>query len=155
VSRGPLLSTLLLLGCASARTPRPPTHEQLVNHHMQGKYDEVVRWCPVILDAQGADPRLSDWCLFGYPAALRLSLDTTAALGFVRSVCTDVTGEARGDENFRVFYVREVTRWVALPMRLQKQDVALPRAVNATVHDYSEVCLVDPQAVRAGLDTTL
>jgi RNA polymerase sigma-70 factor (ECF subfamily) len=43
VSRGPLLSTLLLLGCASARTPRPPTHEQLVNHHMQGKYDEVVR----------------------------------------------------------------------------------------------------------------
>jgi hypothetical protein len=122
---------------------------------MQGDYGEVVRWCPVILDAPGADPRLSDWCLFGYPAALRLSLDTHRAQGFVRSVCTDLAGEPRGDEEFRVFYVREVTRWFALPMRLQKQDATLPRAVRATVADFSEVCLVDPEVVRAGLDTSL
>jgi hypothetical protein len=70
-------------------------------------------------------------------------------------VCTDVTGKARGDEQFRVFYVREVARWFALPMRLQKQDIALPRAVRATVDDFSKVCLVDPEVVLSGLDTTL
>jgi hypothetical protein len=155
VFRGALLLSLMLTGCAGARAVKPPTHEQLVNHHMQGNYAEVLHWCPVILEASGADPRLSDWCLFGYPAALRLSLDTPGALGFMRSVCTDVTGEPRGDEEFRVFYVREVARWFALPMRLQKQDVALPRAVRATVHDFSKVCLVDPERVQAGLDTTL
>lgn len=156
MSRTVLLSSLLALtGCAAARTVRPPTHEQLVNDHMQGKYDEVLHWCPVILDAPGADPRLSDWCLFGYPAALRLSLDTPGALGFMRSACTDVTGKPQGDEEFRVFYVREVARWFALPMRLQKQDAALPRAVRATIDDFSEVCLVDPERVLEGLDTTL
>ena len=122
---------------------------------MQGNYAEVVRWCPLIIDAPGADPRLSDWCLFGYPAALRLSLDTPAALAFVRSVCTDLSGKARGHADFRVFYVREVTRWVALPMRLQKQDAVLSRAVRATMQDYGEICQVDPEVVRAGLDTSL
>ena len=92
---------------------------------MQGHYDQVVFWCPVILEAPGADPEISDWCLFGYPAALRLSLDTAGAGGFMHSVCVDVSGAPRGDENFRVFYVREVARWIALPMRLQKQDAAL------------------------------
>src|SRR5262245_21531100 len=122
---------------------------------MQGKYEEVLRWCPVILEAPGADPEISDWCLFGYPAALRLSLDTAGARGFMRSACLDVTGKPRGDEQFRVFYVREVARWFALPMRLQKQEVALPRAVAATVEDFSKICLVDPEVVRAGLDTKL
>jgi hypothetical protein len=128
-----------------------------LDHHRQIELADrlALRWCPVILDDGGADPRLSDWCLFGYPAALRLSLDTPSAMGFMRSVCTDMTGKPRGDEDFRVFYVREVARWFALPMRWQKQDVALPRAVRATVHDFSEVCLVDPERVRAGLDTEL
>jgi hypothetical protein len=155
VPRSALLLALTLIGCAGSRPAKPPTHEALVNLHMQGKYDEVLRWCPVILEDSGADPRLSDWCLFGYPAALRLSLDTPSALGFMRSVCTDVTGKPRGDEDFRVFYVRQVARWFALPMRLQKQDVALPRAVQATVLEFSEVCLVDPERVHAGLDTEL
>lgn len=155
VFRSTLLLTLTLIGCAGSRPPRPPTHEELVNHHMQGKYDEVLRWCPLILDDAGSNPRLSDWCLFGYPAALRLSLDTPSALGFMRSVCTDMTGKPQGDEDFRVFYVREVARWFALPMRYQKQDVALPRAVRATVQDFSKVCLVDPERVQAGLETEL
>lgn len=150
------LVVVVALGCAAGnKDVKPPTHEQLVNHHMQGDYAEVLRWCPRILDDRGAEPSLSDWCLFGYPAALRLSLDSARAELFMRTVCTDMAGAAQGDEAFRVFYVREVARWFALPMRLQKQDAQLDRAVYSTVAEFSAVCQVDPEAVYAGLDTQL
>jgi hypothetical protein len=151
----PALAALALVACASAGARRPPGHEALVNAHMQGNYEQVLRWCPVILEDSGADPAQSDWCLFGYPAALRLALDSEGALGFMRSVCTDLAGHPSGDEAFRVFYVREVARWFALPMRMQKRDATLPRALRSTVNEFSEVCLVDPEAVRVGLDTHL
>lgn len=144
-----------LLGCAASTSSQPPNHEALVNEHMKGNYAEVLRWCPMILDDPGADPVQSDWCLFGYPAALRLSLDTDSALLFMRTVCTDLAGHAVGKQSFREFYVREVARWFALPMRLQNQDALLPRAVEATVADFSAACLVDPETVGRGLDTRL
>lgn len=157
--RAPTLITMLLIAplisCAGVGSSRAPTHEQLVTDHLRGNYEQVLRWCPVILEDRGAEPGLSDWCLFGYPAALRLSLDTTHALEFVRTVCTDVTGQPRGDEAFRLFYVREVARWFALPMRWQKQDKALPRAVGATVDDFASVCRVSPRRVHHGLDTKI
>lgn len=158
-TRAPTLLAMLLIAplisCAGTRGSRAPTHEQLVTDHLRGNYEQVLRWCPVILEDRGAEPGLSDWCLFGYPAALRLSLDTTHALEFMRTVCTDVTGRPRGDEDFRVFYVREVARWFALPMRWQKQDKALPRAVGATVDDFARVCRVSPRRVHHGLDTKI
>ncbi|PRP89944.1 hypothetical protein ENSA5_69450 [Enhygromyxa salina] len=150
-----LILAIALLGCAPGRPSRPPTHEELVVDHMEGDYGEVLRWCPVILDDPGADEPRADWCLFGYPAALRLALETERALAFVRSVCTDMTGRPDGDEDFRTFYVREVARWFALPLRLQRQDEGLTRALRGAVTDFSEVCQVDAQEVYFGLDTEL
>lgn len=146
---------LAVAACAAPGRSRPPGHEALVNEHMLGNYEAVLRWCPVILEDPGADPAQSDWCLFGYPAALRLALDSENALGFVRSMCTDLAGQPRGDEEFRVFYVREVARWLALPMRMQKRDATLARAVRSSIEDFSEVCRVTPAAVLVGLDTQL
>lgn len=144
-----------LLGCASQRESRPPTHAELVVDHMQGDYAEVLRWCPVILGDRGADPAVSDWCLFGYPAALRLTLDTDEALSFMRLVCTDMTTGSLAEPSFRRFYVREVARWYALPMRMQREDRALARGLPATVEAFSGACEVDPTLVYVTLDTKL
>jgi hypothetical protein len=144
-----------VLGCASDRPSRPPTHDELVVDHMQGNYAEVLRWCPVILGDRGADPAQSDWCLFGYPAALRLTLATEQALNFMGMVCTDVASGSLADEAFRSFYVREVARWYALPMRLQRQERALARGLRSTVEAFSEACKVDPELVSVDLNTEL
>lgn len=143
------------LGCAPRPRSEVPSHDELVTDHMSGRYAEVVRWCPQILDDSGADPAQSDWCLFGYPAALRLSLDSEGALAFVRSVCRDLTGAARGDREFRAFYAGEVARWLALPMRLQRQDAALERALPLAIQEIGAACLVDPAELEGGLDTRL
>lgn len=145
----------VLLACAPSRSSRPPTHEELVNRHVQGKYAQVLAWCPLILDDRGAEPGVSDWCLFAYPAAMRLSLDTAGALGFVRAMCRDLAGQPKGDEAFREFYVAETARWFALPMRVQGQDLQLGRAVEAAVHDFGEACAVDPGRVLPMVDTKL
>jgi hypothetical protein len=153
-----LIATLLgsnVFGCASDRSSSPPTHDELVVDHMQGNYEAVLRWCPVILGDRGADPALSDWCLFGYPAALRLTLATEQALNFMEMACTDVARASLADEAFRTFYVREVARWYALPMRLQRQENALARGLGPTVEAFSEACKVDPELVYADLNTTL
>lgn len=142
-------------GCATERPSRPPTHDELVVEHMQGNYAEVLRWCPLILADRGADPALSDWCLFGYPAALRLTLDTEQALTFMTRVCTDAKRPGLADESFRSFYVREVARWVALPMRLQRQERALARGLRATVEAFGGACQVNPELVYLQLDTEL
>lgn len=142
-------------GCARERASRPPTHDELVIEHMQGNYAEVLRWCPVILGDRGADPAQSDWCLFGYPAALRLTLNTEQALRFMGMVCTDMTGGSLADPAFRSFYVREVARWYALPMRLQRQKRALARGLPGAVEAFSEACKVDPALVLVELDTEL
>ena len=144
-----------VFGCASERLSRPPTHDELVVDHMRGDYAEVLHWCPVILGDRGADPALSDWCLFGYPAALRLTLDTEQALHFMGMVCTDVTSGSLADPAFRTFYVREVARWVALPMRHQRQSRALARGLRATVEAFSEACELDPELVYVDLDTEI
>ncbi|KIG15658.1 hypothetical protein DB30_05406 [Enhygromyxa salina] len=141
--------------CARPPATNPPTHEALVTEHMQGNYAAVLRWCPMILADRGADPAQSSWCLFGYPAALRLTLDTEQALKFIGRVCTDTSSAALADPGFRTSYVREVARWYALPMRLQRQDRALARGLPATVAAFSEACQVDPVLVSTGLDTAL
>jgi hypothetical protein len=143
------------LGCASARDSRPPTHDELVVEHMQGNYAAVLRWCPVVLADPGADPAQSDWCLFGYPAALRLSLDTERSLSFMTMVCTDRTSGSLADPAFRIFYVREVARWYALPLRLQRQERALARGLRPTLEAFSGACSVDPELVLVDLDTAL
>ncbi|PRQ06594.1 hypothetical protein ENSA7_36970 [Enhygromyxa salina] len=142
-------------GCARGAASRPPTHEELVTDHMQGDYAEVLRWCPVILGDRGADPAQSDWCLFGYPAALRLTLDAERARSFMGRVCTDASGGSPADPAFRVAYVREVARWYALPMRMQGQDSALARGFGVTVQALSAACSVDPELVLADVDIEL
>ena len=132
-----------------------PTHDELVLDHMRGRYVEVLRWCPRIVEDAGADPAQSDWCLFGYPAALWLNFETKASVAFVRTVCTDLTGSPRGEESFRRFYVGEVVRWYALPLRLEGEDEALMRSLPATVELLSAACFVDPAQVNANLDTEL
>ena len=147
---------LLASACANQRTgSRAPDHEALVNAHMRGDYGEVLDWCPVLLEDPGADPAVSDWCLFGYPAALRLALDNEAAVVFMRTACTDLTGKVVGDEDFRVFFVREVARWLALPLRHQGLDATLPRAVRSVVQEFSGICQVEADAVARGLDTQI
>jgi len=143
----------MLLACTPSERTRPPTHEELVNHHVQGKYEEVLAWCPRILDDRGAEQGVSDWCLFAYPAAMRLALDTSGALSFVRAMCRDLAGQPKGDQAFREFYVAETARWFALPMRLQGQLAALPRAVEAAVDDFGEACAVDPERVLPQVKT--
>ena len=142
------------LGCRVGQT-QVPSHDELVTDHMQGRYAEVLRWCPEIVEDIGADPAQSDWCLFGYPAATWLSRDREAALAFMRNVCTDLAGSPRGDASFRIFYVGEVARWYALPLRMQNRDKALERVLRATIEQLSAVCFVDPEEVERGLDTKL
>lgn len=150
-----LPAAAMLFACTSIRSGRPPTHEALVNHHIQGKYAEVTRWCSAVLEDRGAEPALSDWCLFAYPAAMRLSLDTEGALAFVRAMCRDMAGLPKGDAEFRELYVAETTRWVALPMRFQGQDRHIGRAVVAAVSEFGEACAVEPDRVERMVDTTL
>lgn len=150
-----MTAALTTLACRPKDRTVAPSHDELVTDHMQGRYVEVLRWCPRIVEDAGADPAQSDWCLFGYPAALWLNLETKASLAFVRSVCTDLSGSARGHAEFRIFYVREVVRWYALPLRLGGEDRALMRALPATVEVLSAACFVDPAAVHSGLDTEL
>ena len=152
---GPLGFGAMLLACTPSTSTRPPTHEALVNHHLQGKYGEVLTWCPRFIDDPGAEPGVSDWCLFAYPAAMRLSLDTEGALSFVRAMCRDFAGQPQGDEAFRELYVAETARWFALPMRLQKQDAQLVRAVASAVEDFGEACAVDSERVLPRVDTDL
>lgn len=154
---GPLVVVAALgLGCAPAeRGTNPPTHEQLVNHHLQGKYAEVISWCPVVLENGDSAPALSDWCMFAYPAALHLSLDTRGALAFVRTVCRDITGQPKGEQRFRDFYVEETSRWVGLPMRMQKREYELQRGLYDTIGVFSDVCSVDPEPIRRSIDTRI
>lgn len=149
------LLTVLLLGCHPGSGSRPPTHKELVNLHLDGHYSHVIAWCPVVLEDSGAAPALSDWCMFAYPAAMRLALDTKGAVGFIRAVCQDITGEPKGDLDFREFYVGQAARWVALPLRVQGRDQQIERALSATVAEFSHVCAVEANKVRSGIDTRI
>ncbi|NVB37624.1 hypothetical protein G6O69_07255 [Pseudenhygromyxa sp. WMMC2535] len=143
------------LACAAPRS-RPPRHDELVQDHLDGDYHAVTYWCPQSLDDPGADPALADWCMYGLPAAMYLSLDSEAAMDFMRSVCLDTpSGQVQGSQEFRVFYVRETVRWIALPLRAQRQESALFRGVQAAVLDFSAACRVDPLVVSAKIDTTI
>jgi hypothetical protein len=147
---------LMLAGCRSASTTDPPTLDDLVGAHLEGDYERVLYWCPVYLEEPTVQPRLSDWCLYGLPAAMWLSFDTTRALGMLRAVCTDVpTGRLRGDEEFRMYYAGEVVRWFALPLRAQKREATLVRARDSMVEQISEVCGLDPGVVFLASEATL
>lgn len=147
------LLAALCLACSPSAGSRPPTHEELVTHHLQGDYAEVIAWCPVVLENGDSSPALANWCMFGYPAALRLSLDAQASLTFVRTVCRDVTGQPKGELKFREFFVEEASRWVALPMRMQDRMQEMQRGLDATISDFAEVCAVEPAPIRRQIDT--
>jgi hypothetical protein len=151
---GPLFAVLLLFaGCRASSTTTPPTLDDLVGAHLDGNYEEVLYWCPLYLDEPLEQPRLSDWCLYGLPAAMWLSFDTTRAIDMLRAVCTDVpTGTLRGDEQFRMYYVGEVVRWFALPLRIQKRDEILVRSRGSMVEQVSDVCGLDPAVVFMASD---
>lgn len=162
MSRAGLLGTVLLLACAAASaachraSSRPPTHDELINAHLEGDYQEVLRWCPVMFDDPDSDARLSEWCLYGLPAAMRLAMDTKSAHDFVRTVCVDEpTGRVQGSQEFREYYVREASRWVALALRAQGRVETLGGALESTMADFSEACEVDAAVVAEGIDTQI
>jgi hypothetical protein len=147
---GLVIGWLLLTGCetSTSMATRPPSLDGLVNAHLDGRYEEVLRWCPLHLAEPLSEPRASDWCLYGLPAAMWLAFDTTGALAMLRAVCTDVpTGKLRGNEEFRSYYAIEVVRWFAMPLRMQRREELLLRARGEVVEQVSEVCGLDPRTV--------
>jgi hypothetical protein len=145
---GLAIGLLLLAGCTNPRATQPPDLDGLVNSHLDGRYEEVLRWCPHYLAEPLSEPRATDWCLYGLPAAMWLTLDTAGALDMLGVVCTDVpTGKLRGTDEFRSYYASEVVRWFAMPLRLQKRDELLVQARAEVVEQVSELCGLDPQSV--------
>lgn len=161
VATRPLPAALLLLalaasGCAHRVPSEPPGFEALIEAHLHGHYDDVITWCPAYLDDPNSQPRLADWCLYGLPAAMWLSLDQDAALDIMRVVCTDVSsGALRGDDRFRTYYAGEVVRWVALPLRVQGQTSALAVGPGVVIEYASEICGADPRLVALASDSTI
>jgi hypothetical protein len=156
--KGSLFGVLLVMlaGCSTATTTRPPTFDDLVSSHLDGDYEQVLYWCPAYLDEPHAEPRLSDWCLYGLPAAMWLAFDSERALGMMRAVCTDVpTGQLRGNQEFRMYYAGEVVRWFALSLRAQRREVTLVRARDSMVEQVSAVCGVDPGVVILASEASL
>lgn len=144
----------LCLACTPKARTSVPTHEELVNDHLAGRYAEVITWCPRVLENGESNPAIADWCMFGYPAALHLGLDSKASLGFVRTVCQDITGQPKGEQAFREFYVEESARWIGLPLRMQGRERELDRALSATIESFAELCSVDAGAIRRHVDTS-
>lgn len=143
-----MIGWLLLTGCTTTTATRPPTLDGLVNSHLDGRYEEVLRWCPMHLAEPMSEPRASDWCLYGLPAAMWLAFDTTGALDMLRVVCTDVpTGLLRGSEEFRSYYATEVVRWFSMPLRMQKREELLLRSRGEVVEQVSKVCGLDARKV--------
>ncbi len=123
---------------------------------MRGDYQDVLHWCPIIMRDADSDPRLSDWCMFGLPAAMWLSTDFERALGVARTVCVDApTGRVRASEEFRRFYVSEIVRWISLPMRAQKRDDDLLPQQVAALETFGKACEVDPAETGLMVDTTI
>lgn len=153
------LAGLALAGSALACRPSPsvpPDRQALVTAHLQGDYSEVLHWCPRMLYETTIDRQVTDWCVYGLPAAMRLSLDSAAANEFVHNMCVDPpSGMTKGSDDFRAYYVREVARWVALPLRAQKLERNLDAAVDASLTDFSAACEIDPATAREGLETTI
>lgn len=146
----------LLAGCPASSATQPPTLDDLVGSHLDGNYEQVLYWCPLYLDEPLEQPRLSDWCLYGLPAAMWLSFDSTRALDMLRAVCMDVpSGTLRGDEQFRMYYAGEVVRWFALSLRAQKRETLLVRARDSMVDQISAVCGLDPNVVVLASEATL
>ncbi len=153
---GALLGALLLTGCSTPSKTNPPSFDGLISAHLDGDYEQVLYWCPAYLDSPVEQPRLSEWCLYGLPAAMWLAFDSTRALDMLRAVCTDVpTGELRGSEQFRMYYAGEVVRWFALPLRAQRRDELLLRSRDAMVEQVSKVCGLDPGIVILASEAVL
>lgn len=147
---------VVLAGCSTTTTTRPPTFDDLVSSHLDGDYEQVIYWCPAYLDEPHAEPRLSEWCLYGLPAAMWLAFDSERALGMLRAVCTDVpTGQLRGNQEFRMYYAGEVVRWFALSLRAQRREVTLARARDSMVEQVSAVCGLDPGVVVLASEASL
>lgn len=147
---------LFAAGCAHRVPLEPPGLEALVEAHLQGHYGDVIAWCPAYLDDPSASPRLADWCLYGLPAAMWLSLDQDAALALMRVVCTDIpSGRLRGDDHFRTYYAGEVVRWFSLPLRVQGQQSALVVGTRVVVEQASAICGADPRLVAVAGDSTI
>ncbi|MCA9701519.1 MAG: hypothetical protein KC431_28625 [Myxococcales bacterium] len=151
-----LLASAATSAACHRSSSKPPTHDELINAHLEGHYQEVLRWCPVMFDDPGSDARLAEWCLYGLPAAMRLTMDTKSAHDFVRTVCVDEpTGRVQGSQEFREYYVREASRWVALALRAQGRVETLGGALDSTMNDFSEACEVDAAVVAEGIDTKI
>lgn len=148
--------SMLAASCRGGETNAPDL-EALINAHLEGDYDRVLRWCPTILDDRElGDEATRDWCMVVVPAAMRLSRDTVRAQQFVEAVCVDApTGRAKGSEGFRTHYVREIARWVGLAMRAQRREDQLNAAVESTTLALSPACRVDPGDVALGIDTEI
>lgn len=148
-----LIATLLVGGCAGRWSNEPPSRERLITAHLEGRYETVLEWCPTYLADALNQPRLSDWCLYGLPAAMWLADDSEHALTFVRVVCTDIpTGRLRGDDEFRTHYASEVVRWVAMSLRAQDHEPRLVALRPAMIEQISETCGTNPRMLARAAD---
>ncbi len=151
-----MIAALLTAGCPASSRTHAPTLDELVDEHLEGNYEQVLYWCPAYLEDPSSQPRLSDWCLYGLPAAMWLSFDTTRAVAMLRAVCTDVpSGQLRGNQQFRMYYASEVVRWFALPLRAQRRDELLARARASMVEQVSAVCGLDAGVVILAAEARL